>query len=165
MFKEFKEFAMRGNVLDLAVGFIHHQIGQIVVCIALGLMVAACGPLSPSESCGAGGTADKAAFAQHFTSMELVNEATGQPGQPDQEGEPQFASSDPLAIRVESRSRVSVRACVEQRRGGGKIAHDQTHTLAQGAGSASLGSFAPGPYVVRVIVDGVLVKNLPFSTR
>jgi len=35
----------------------------------------------------------------------------------------------------------------------------------QGAGTLSLGSFAPGSYVVRVIVDGVLVKNLTFAVE
>ena len=52
----------------------------MIVCITLGLVVSACGSFAPPESCDVGGTADEAKFDQHFTRMELVNEATGQPG-------------------------------------------------------------------------------------
>lgn len=138
-----------------------------VICVALGLIASACGSFSPPESCGEGigGTADEAKFAQHFTLMELVNEATGQPGPLDAEGGLQFAATDRLAIRTESLAEISVQACVQERKGGGKIPFNQTQTVGQGADSFSLGSFAPGSYVVRVIVDGVLVKNLPFVVK
>lgn len=109
-----------------------------------------------------GGTADEAKFDRHFTRMELINKTTGQPGQ---EGEPQFASTEQLAIQIDSAAKVPVRACVQERRGGGKIPFDETQTVPQGVGTLSLGSFAPGSYVVRVIVDDVLVKNLAFAIK
>ena len=137
----------------------------VIICTVLGLIVSACGSFAPPESCGVGGTAEEAKFAQHFTRMELVNEATGEPGQPDQEGVPQFAPAAQLAIQVESVDEVSVRACIQERRGGGKIAFDQSLTAPQGPGNFSLSSFAPGSYVVRVIVNGILVKNLPFTVK
>lgn len=135
----------------------------IGVSILLMLMLTACGSFSPPDSCGAGGVADETKFTQHFTWMEIVNEATGSPGEPDQEGGPQFAFSDRLAIHTDNIHEVSLRACVEERKGGGEITLDKTQNLSSGSGSISLGSFEPGSYVVRVIVDGILVRNIPFS--
>ncbi|HEY42377.1 MAG TPA: hypothetical protein G4O11_00130 [Anaerolineae bacterium] len=142
-----------------------YWLSEMVVCITLILGITACGPLSPPESCGAGGTADEAAFAQHFKSMGIVNQATGSPGEPDPEGGYQFSSSDQLALTTDSITDTSLRACIEERRGGGKIVFDQTPTMSQGTASMPLGSFEPGSYVVRVILDGVLVRNLPFSIK
>jgi hypothetical protein len=68
-----------------------------------------------------------------------------------------------LAIREDSIHEVSLRACIEERRGGGEIALDKTQDILSGSGSISLGSLEAGSYVLRVIVDGVLVRNLPFS--
>ena len=135
----------------------------IGVSIILMLVLTACGSFSPPESCGVGGTADETKFAQHFTWMEIVNEATGSPGESDPEGGFQFTSSDPLAITTDNINEVSLRACVAERKGGGKIPLDKTQDLSSGSGSISLGSFEPGSYVVRVIVDGILVRNIPFS--
>jgi len=136
----------------------------VIVALALISLAPACGPFAPPESCDPdlGGTADEAMFADSFLSMELLNESTGQPGPQDSEGGATFAETDPLVIRAETRSEVSVRACVQPRTGGREIPFDQTVTMARGAGSISLGAFQPGRYVVRVIVKGVLVKNLPF---
>lgn len=133
------------------------------VFIVTMLLLTACGSFSPPESCGAGGTADETKFTQHFTWMEIINEATGSTGEPDQEGGFQFSSSDELAITLDNIQEVSLRACVEERKGGGEIALDETQDLPSGSGVISLGSFEPGSYVVRVIVDGILVCNLPFS--
>jgi hypothetical protein len=58
----------------------------IGVFIVIMLVITACGSFSPPESCGVGGTADETKFSQHFTWMEIVNEATGSPGEPDPEG-------------------------------------------------------------------------------
>jgi len=55
-----------------------------------------------------------------------------------------------------------VRACV-QPRGPGEITFDQTQTMPQGQGVFPVGTFKPGTYVIRVIVDGVLVKYFPFE--
>jgi hypothetical protein len=140
-----------------------HWRNGMMICITLMLGLTACGSFSPPESCGVGGTADEAKFAQHFRWMEIVNEATGSPGEPAQEGGSQFTSSNRLTITTDSTNEVSLRACIAERKGGGEITFDKTHDLAAGSGSIPLGSFEPGSYVVRVIVDGILVRNLPFS--
>lgn len=134
--------------------------------LALALAALACGSFAPPESCGEtiGGTADEAAFAQYFESMELLNQATGQPGSQGEEGM-EFASSDALVIRVVSKSEVLVRACIQSRSGGGKIPFDQSMTLPSGEGFFPIGTVPPGTYVVRVIVDDTLVKNLPFVSE
>lgn len=135
----------------------------MTICIILMLVLTACGSFSSPESCGAGGTADEVKFAQHFTWMEIVNEVTGSPGEPDQEGGSQFSSSDRITITTDNINDILLRACVEERKGGGEITLDRTQDLPSGFGSMSLGSFEPGSYVVRVIIDGILVRNLPFS--
>ena len=137
----------------------------VALGIALALIASACGSFGPPESCGVGGTADEAKFSQYFAQMELVDATTGQPGPVDPESGPQFAATAKLEIRAKSKAPVALRACVQSRRGGGKIPFDQTQSLPLGPGSLSLGSFAPGSYVVRVVVDGVLVRNLTFMVE
>lgn len=135
---------------------------QSSVVTVLLLASAACGSIAPPETCGETGTADEARFGELFASMDLVVEATGETGLEDPEGGASFAADTPLAIRYDSRGSAEVRVCVGQRRGGGKIVLDQTFTAAEGPGSFSLGSFPPDIYVARLLVDGTLVRNLPF---
>lgn len=137
----------------------------LVLCIIVALAVSACGSFSPPEDCGVGGTADEAKFGQHFARMELVNKETGQPGEESAEGGVQFATTEVVTIRAESLRTTSVRTCVQERKAGGKIALDVTATAQEGEALLSLGLFPKGSYVVRVIVDGTLVKNLPFVVQ
>lgn len=123
---------------------------------------AACGSIAPPEACASTGSADEARFGQLFSSMDLVVDATGETGTEDPQGGVSLPSDTPLAIRFEGLGDAEVRVCVEQRRGGGEIVFDQTFLAGAGAGSFSLGSFPPDTYVVRVLVDGALVRNLPF---
>lgn len=140
---------------------------SVGVVVALALFALACGSFAPPESCGEdiGGTADEALFAEHFTQMDLVVESTGASGEPDDEMGEVFTSGDGLVIRAESLGEVSVRACVQPRSGGGQIPFDETETLAEGEDTFSLGSFDEGSYVIRVIVDGTLVRNLVFGVE
>lgn len=135
------------------------------LCIVVALAASACGSFKPPEDCGVGGTADEAKFARHFAQMELVNKATGQPGEESAEDGVQFSATDVVAIRAESLGTTSVRACVQERKGGGKIALDVTVTAEEGERLLPLGLFPEGSYVVRVIVDGTLVKNLTFVVQ
>jgi hypothetical protein len=142
-----------------------HRIGVLLaICVTLALTLAACGAVKPPESCGVGGTANDTLFARHFALMELVNKATGLPGAEDPEAGAAFTLGDLLAIRVNALGEVSVRTCVEGR-SGGKIALDQTVTAEQGERLLPLASFPKGDYVVRVIMDGALIKNLPFAVK
>jgi hypothetical protein len=128
------------------------------------LLLSACA-FGPPPSCGdnLGGTADTTKFDQYFTSMQLVDEADGQPG-PEGENGAQFGSGDALAIQADAKSEVELRACI-QPRGPGDIAFDNTQTMPAGQGTFSVGTFEAGPYVIRVIVEGVLVKNFPFEIK
>ena len=115
----------------------------------------------PPESCAvSGGTADESAFAQHFTQMAVVAE-----GQVAAEEEGVFNSTDTLEVVAVSLADTATNLCLQERKGGGKIRYNETPTLHEGEDRATLGSFGGGDYVIRVIVDGVLVKNLPFSVR
>lgn len=137
----------------------------LVTGIIFSLVILACGQFAPPESCNVGGSADESKFASLFTKMELLSQATGQPVSIDSENGAQFSPEDPLVIEVESLTEVTVRACVQSRQGGGKIPFDQTQSLPTGKGSFALGTFNQGSYVVRLVVDGVLVKNLTFFIK
>ncbi len=137
----------------------------VFVLFVSATFLAACS-FGPPPSCGddIGGTADSGKFDQTFTAMSLVSEATGEAG-PEGESGAQFASGESLAIQIESKTDVEVRACVQPLSGTKEIPLDQTQTFSQGTSSFGIGSFDPGTYVIRVIVDGTLVKNFPFAVR
>jgi hypothetical protein len=88
--------------------------------------------------------------------MAFVNQ-DGAAG-PEGENGMEFTASDTLELRAGTLADVAVRACM-QNFNDRTIAFDQTQTFAQGASGVSLGSFKPGNYVVRVIVEDTLVKN------
>lgn len=142
-----------------------HRAAPASFSTALLLFSVACGSIAPPETCGATGSADEARFAEQFSSMDLVVEATGETGLDDPEGGAHFPADTSLAIRFDSRASAEVRVCIEQRRGGGEIAFDQTFTATEAAGSFGLGALPPDIYVARVLVDGTLVRNLPFVVR
>jgi len=131
------------------------------------LTTLACGSFAPPASCGdnIGGTADEAAFAQYFISMQLVDEATGVAGPPDSESQATFGPDETIAISYSTVGEGSVRACVQERAGGGGIPLDETFSFVHGEGSFSLGSFPDGTYVVRAILADTLVRNLTFTVR
>ena len=127
-------------------------------------LIAACS-FGPPKNCGddIGGTADTTKFDQYFSRMALVNAASGESG-PEGDSGMQYASSDLLAIRADNLADVDVRLCV-QNFSTGSIASDNTRSFKTGSDSFELGSFEKGTYVMRVIVDGSLVKNFPFEIK
>lgn len=137
-------------------------IGLLLVISSLTLAASACGSFAPPESCIDTGTADEDAFTAQFISMQLVNASTGEPGEPHPEGGLSFSSDDQLAVVVDSLGEVAVRFCVTQRRGGGEIVYDETHTVQEGITTITLTSFDNDPYVIRVIVNETLIRNFPF---
>ncbi|MBM3153429.1 MAG: hypothetical protein FJZ96_14700 [Chloroflexi bacterium] len=130
------------------------------------LSALACGSFSPPEDCGEGigGTADEALFSQYFESMELVRASDWQPGTPGENGV-EFAEGENLLVMFDVKSGVEVRACIQNTQGGGQLAFDQTSSFSEGSSEFPVGSFDPGAYVIRVIVDGALVKNFPFTVK
>lgn len=139
---------------------------QIAFPVFLALIIAGCS-FGPPPSCGddIGGVADTAVFDTYFNAMALLNETTGLSG-PEGDRGAQFAPGDALAIQADTKSDVEVRACVQPTSGqSGTIPFDQTQALSQGQANFPIGSYSPGAYVVRVIVEGTLVKNFPFEIR
>ncbi|OGO20831.1 MAG: hypothetical protein A2Z14_02565 [Chloroflexi bacterium RBG_16_48_8] len=138
-------------------------IGCMYACTAVLLTILACGPLSQPESCGDyGGVANEDLFNDVFESMGLFYATTGAPGEAGPEGEIRFDPNDELEITFESKTDVSIRACLEERKGGGKILFNETESFPAGVHSFTLGTYSKGGYVVRMILDETLVKNLPF---
>lgn len=135
----------------------------LVALVAALALAAACGSLKPPEDCAVpGGVADEAVFAQHFSQMAVVIE--GQDASPPVE-EPAFDPNDTLEVVATSVVDTATNLCLQERKGGGQIRYDETPILYAGENRASLGSFGKGDYVLRVIVDDVLVRNLTFTVR
>ncbi len=131
--------------------------------LVLSLVATACGSFSPPVSCDAGGTADEVKFNELFKEMGLVDTETGHSAQRKDEGADKFSVDDSVTLQVDSLTDVTIKVCVEERRGGGEIAFDQTIDINAGEGDLEIGTLEVGSNVVSVIVDGVLVKNLPFE--
>lgn len=137
-------------------------VAALVLAIGMG-----CGSFSPPASCGEnlGGLADQTVFEQNFSAMQLVNQATGLPGPADSESDASFAQGETVAISYSAVSAGTLRACVQERTGGGGIPLDQTFEFDEGEGTLALGSFEPGNYVVRAIIGETLVRNLTFTIK
>lgn len=138
--------------------------GVVIFCAAL-LISLACGSLSPPDDCGEriGGTADEALFAENFLSMGLVEAETGEQGDEGGENGPLYNAQDSVKLAFESNANSSMRICVQERRGGGKVVLNKNVDYFAGEGGLVLGAFPKGNYVVRVIMQDTLVKNLPFT--
>jgi hypothetical protein len=134
-------------------------------CFVLLSFASACS-FGPPPSCGdnVGGVADTTKFDQFFNTMNLVSLTTGNSG-PEGDSGQQYSQGESLAINVDVKSEVAVRACIQPMGGGSSLTLDETITFSQGVGSFDLGSFSKGTYVIRVIVDNTLVKNFPFSVN
>jgi hypothetical protein len=142
-----------------------NKVKVLVIVFITGIILTSCS-FGPPPSCGdnIGGTADTAKFDQYFNKMNLVYESSGQPGQ-DGENGMQFSNGEPLIIQVDSKSEVSLRACIQPLSGGKEITLDETTSLSKGSGSVSIGALKTGTYVIRVILDNTLVKNFPFVVK
>lgn len=138
---------------------------MLITSLFLSSLLISCGQFSPPQSCGAGGTANEESFNQYFSEMLLYDETRGGSPLIDTEAGPTYFSDTPVSVEVESTTSVEVRFCVEERRGGGEINFDEIRTVSEGENIISLGVFNPGSYIVRVIIEDVLVRNLPFVVQ
>lgn len=138
----------------------------LLVLSALGLAALACGSFAPPEECTNSGF-DEEAFAAHFNDMQLVNAATGEPGElePGNDQGMRFSSDDELALLVDSLGEVQLTLCIQQRKGGGQIVYNETHSFQEGESTVPLMAFDSDPYVIRVILNDALIKNLTFFTE
>jgi hypothetical protein len=141
-----------------------HWMAMALVLLVMPITLLSCGSFSPPESCEGitTGVADEELFNQIFHAMELVRATTGEPGKIGSEGEVQFDSGEALKIDFESTVDGSFRACVMERKGGGEVVLDDEMAFTAGVGAFNIDAFSRGSYVIRVAVDDILVKNLPF---
>lgn len=132
-----------------------------ILCI-FSLCITSCGSFRPPESCGTGGTADSETFDQLFVDMTLFDESLGGSPRIDTEAGPTFSPTTPVSVQVDSYQSIQVRLCVEERKGGGEIGFDEIELVSEGMSVISLREFESGNYVLRVLHDQVLIRNLPF---
>ena len=132
--------------------------------VVVGFVLAACGSFRPPEECPVTGSAHPDAFDQSFSRMVLVKQ--GQPI-PDTGGDSDltFASDDRLELVVVSKGKTETLVCVSGRKGGMKIPYNKTVALTEGVNRVELGTLLVNPYVVRVGVNNVLVKNITFEIK
>lgn len=135
--------------------------------IGLCLLYAACSSLAPPETCGPGadGPPDEAKYAEAIRSIVLVSAGSGLAGEPDEDGIPVYVAGDGLQILIDNVRALNIRACVQERRSRGRIATEREGVLPAGRAIIPLGSFEKGEYVARVMVDRVLVGNIPFNVQ
>ena len=133
----------------------------IVTMIAL---ATACEETGSPEDCELGVVADTDAFEAAFDSMELIDDETGESFEETADG---FIVPEGTVVSISATAvdTTDWRACQQERVGGGDIVLDEEWTQEAGEESFLLGEFPPLDYVVRVGVDGVLVKNLPFTVE
>jgi hypothetical protein len=94
--------------------------------------------------------------------MVLYDEVRGGSPLINTEAGPTFFPDRPVSVQADVISSVEVQFCVEERRGGGEITFDEVRTMQAGMNIYSLGNFEQGSYVIRVILEGSLIRNLPF---
>jgi hypothetical protein len=136
----------------------------LVVGLIIAVVSTSCS-FGPPPSCGdaIGGMADEDLFSIYFSDMTLRNQNTGEAGTPGENG-PEFSKTDILEIQYQAIAGTELRACV-QPRGAGTLPFDQTREIPAGSGTFTLDTFDPGNYVIRVIVDDTLIKNLTFHIQ
>lgn len=128
------------------------------------MLLTSCRALRPPESCGLGGFANETAYGLYFDNLNLLD-VEGNPGSPDRDGVPRFEEGQTINLWLQIKTDTRVRICVEETRGGGEIAYDDIVSLKTGQSAVTFGALERGPYIIRLSIDGTLVKNFPFSVR
>jgi hypothetical protein len=94
--------------------------------------------------------------------MRLYDDTLGGSPRIHTEAGPTFLANSLVSVQAETLMSVEVRFCVEERKGGGEISFDEVRMIPDGDNIISIEVFEPGSYVIRVIQNGLLVRNLPF---
>lgn len=142
----------------------HRQHPHIIILILMLMLLTSCRALRPPESCGLGGFANETAYGLYFDNLNLLD-VEGNPGSPDRDGVPRFEEGQTINLWLQIKTDTRVRICVEETRGGGEIAYDDIVSLKTGQSAVTFGALERGPYIIRLSIDGTLVKNFPFSVR
>ncbi len=142
----------------------HRQHILVFIPILMLMLLSSCRALRPPESCGLGGFANETAYGLYFDNLDLLD-VEGNPGKPDRDGVPRFDEGQAINLWLQIKTDSRVRICVEETRGGGEIAYDEIVSMKTGQSAVTFGTLERGPYVIRLSIDGTLVKNVPFSVR
>lgn len=110
-----------------------------------------------------GNTVDEELFSTYFSSMRLMDE-TGFEGVSHDEDEAIFAPASPLSISFDAIKDGSIVLCIQSRTGSKFTPATLHETFEAGSSTINISNYMNGSYVVRVIVEDTLVKNLPFGT-
>lgn len=141
------------------------QPAAILLCSMLILsFVSSCRALRPPDSCGVGSFVNDTAYSLYLDDLDLLD-VNGNPGEPDRDGAPRFKEGETINLWLQVKSDARIRICVEETRGGGEIAYDETTAFSSGQNAVTFGVLERGPYMIRISIDGTLVRSVPFSVR
>jgi hypothetical protein len=135
-----------------------------LVILFVGFVLSSCTAFTPSTLCGEETTPNHEAYAQYFTSVQLLNTAEEGSEQSPNAGRI-FDSPNDLIIEAESITNLAVRFCIFEVKRGGEVLYNQTHPISGGNHSFKIGGFEPGSYMIRVYADEILVDNMQFLIR
>lgn len=139
--------------------------GLLLFCVLLAASAGCKKADSPSCTDIVGGTADPVKFSVNFADMQLVELVSGLPGAEDSERGLTFGTGDQLVIWMDCKVGTPVTFCIQERNASGTVMYNQSHTVQTGTSEINIGSYAANTYVIRVIVDNILIKNFPFWTH
>jgi hypothetical protein len=135
----------------------------IIILLLLSIL-SSCRALRPPESCGLGSFANDTGYGLYLNDLDLLD-VEGNAGEPDRDGAPRFEEGQVVNLWLQVKSDTRIRICVEETRGGGTIAYDETTSFTSGQSAVTFGALERGPYVIRISIDGTLIRNIPFSIR
>lgn len=142
----------------------HHFRTILISSLLLLSLLSSCRALRPPESCGLGSFANDTGFGLYLDDLDLLD-VEGRPGEPDRDGTPRFEEGQAINLWLQVKSDTRIRICVEETRGGGEIVYDETTSFTSGQRAVPFGVLERGPYVIRIGIDGTLIRNIPFSVR
>lgn len=136
----------------------------LVSAVLILSFVSSCRALRPPDSCGLGSFANDTAYGLYLDDLDLLD-VNGNVGEPDRDGTPRFEEGQAINLWLQVKADTRIRICLEETRGGGEIAFDETSSFSTGQSAVTFGVLERGPYVIRISIDGTLVRSLPFSVR
>jgi hypothetical protein len=129
----------------------------VAVAIIIVFLLALHVTLNTGERRSFGGR-DQEKFNQSFSQMVLAKEGE----QNFSSASEQFSTTDEIAVLMNVTNSTEVWISVDNRNTGKYTGVETRESVQEGINSVVIGKFSEGDYVARVVVDDVLVKNLPF---
>jgi hypothetical protein len=130
----------------------------LVSAVLILSFVSSCRALRPPDSCGQGSFANDTAYGLYLDDLDLLD-VNGNVGEPDRDGTPRFEEGQAINLWLQVKSDTRIRICLEE------SAFDETSSFSPGQSAVTFGVLERGPYVIRISIDGTLVRSMPFSVR